>query len=141
MCVVASLVLLVTLVACATSPALKNQRVEFWERKLKQDLHVGMPKSEIQAWAAATLLSGCLAVPSRPATPGQTPSSAHECAPRSMTEQYSKGKPRLVIAVEDVPGSFSLLTGCKGWHIYIFIFLDESHRMTSDVVRADSICL
>jgi hypothetical protein len=112
---VASLVLLVTLVACETSPELKNQRVEFWQHKVAQELQVGTPKSEIQAWAANNHLQ--------------------------FTERYSKGEARPVIFVEDVPGSFSPLTGCKGWLIYIHFVLDASDRMTSDLVRADPICL
>jgi len=113
--VVASLAVLVMLVACGTSPEVKNQRVEYWQRKLAHDLHIGMPKSEIDAWAESNHLK--------------------------FTLQYSKSRPQLVTFAEEVPGSFSPLTGCKGWHIMIYLFLSESDLLTRYLVRDDAICL
>lgn len=113
--VYASLVLVLALSACGTSPALKNERVEFWRHKLAQDLHVGMTTSDIQAWANANNLR--------------------------FTEQHLKGNTDLAALAEEVPGNFSLLTACKGWQILIYIFLDDSGRMTKDVVRAGRVCL
>ena len=111
----ASLAALVLLAACRNSPALKDQRVAFWQQKIAQDLHIGMPKSEVQAWAESNHLK--------------------------LTLQFSKNRPQLVTYAEQVPGSFSLLTLCTGWHIWIAIYFSESELMTRSVVRGDAICL
>jgi hypothetical protein len=110
----ASLALVGALVACGTSPALKNERVEFWQRKLAQDLHVGMNRSEIEEWGEANHLK--------------------------FHEQHSKGTVDLA-AREDIPGKFSLLTGCSGWLIMIYVFLDNSERMTGTAVQSGGNCL
>ena len=112
---VASLAVLAILGACATSSALKDQRVEYWQQKLAQDLRVGMPRTEVETWAASNHLK--------------------------FTLHYSKSEPALVTYAEDIPGSFSVLTGCKGWHIWIGIFFGESDLMTRSDVRGEAICL
>ena len=113
---VGSAVLLVMLVACGTSPALKNQRVDYWQRKISQDLHIGMSRSEVEAWGESNHLK--------------------------FTLQYSNDwRPQLVTYAEQVPGSFSLLTGCTGWHVWIGLFFSDSDLMTKSVVRGDPICL
>jgi hypothetical protein len=112
--VLASLALVGALVACGTSPVLKNERVEFWQRELAQDLHVGMDRSEIEEWGGANHLK--------------------------LYEQQLKGRTELA-AREDIPGKFSLLTGCSGWQIMIYVFLDYSGRMTGTAVHSGGNCL
>jgi hypothetical protein len=73
-----------------------------------------MSRSEIQAWGDANHLK--------------------------FTEQHLKGKTD-VAAAEQIPGRFSLLTGCAGWQILIYVFLDDSDRMTGSVVHDGAVCL
>jgi hypothetical protein len=112
--VLAGFVLLVALVACGSSPALKDERVQVWERKLAQELHVGMSRGEVQAWGDANHLR--------------------------FHEQHWNGKTDLA-ASDQIPGRFSLLTGCAGWAILIYVFLDDADRMTGSVVHSGSVCL
>ena len=113
--VIATLALFGTLVACGTSPAVKNERVGYWQRKIAQELHVGMTKGEVKVWGDSNHLK--------------------------FSEQFQAGKLDLVASPEDVPGKFSILTGCKGWNIDIYILFDASERMSGDIVRAVGVCI
>ena len=111
-----SLILLVALVACASTPTQLNDRVEFWQRKVARNLHVGMTKEEVKAWGDANHLR--------------------------FEEQHVKGNASLATFAEDVQDSshWHWLSGCTGWHIAIYVFLDDSERVTGDRVRSLAIC-
>ncbi|HTW38185.1 MAG TPA: hypothetical protein VMD49_06420 [Steroidobacteraceae bacterium] len=80
------------------------------------DLRVGMTKDEVRAWGVANHLV--------------------------FSAQHLKGQMDLATFAEDIHDrSHVWLSGCIGWHIEVFVFFDDSDRMTRDSVRAFNICV
>jgi len=114
---VALLALLMSVAACTTQSSPAQVRAEFWRHRLAEELHVGMPKDDIQRWGRDN----------------------------QMNFTYSPGIKHyphyLSATAETIPEKFSVLTGCRGWHVTIYVYLDESYRLVSDEVRTYGICL
>ena len=56
-------------------------------------------------------------------------------------EQHLNGKLNLAARVGDVQDTgYSRWLGCTGWYIVVYVFLDDSERLTSTRVRTYGIC-
>jgi hypothetical protein len=112
-----ALITLVTaLAACATQRSPVTVRADQWRQKLARDLHPGMPKQELLAWADDNQL-------------------------RFVD---GPGSGELVAGVAYVPKpahGVSQSQVCRGFGISISLKLDATERLLSDEVRTLGNCL
>jgi len=108
-----ALVLSVAVVACASPPSPVTERRDYWRARLARELHVGMSREQIDAWAASNHLS--------------------------FSED--RDKQHLSASVEEVPQPRSLFTVCASWSITVFLTLDDSSRLLKVEARRLGNCL
>jgi hypothetical protein len=112
------IILLLTVTAsCSTPPSRVSMQADYWRQKLARDLHPGMAKEEILAWANDNHLK---LIPGQAngeliAGAGYVPEPSHSGASHSAV--------------------------CKGFGISISLELDASDRLVRDEVRTLGNCL